>query len=528
MIRRTPRDGVLGVHRIRDRAGGAADAVRARDQRDDGRRRSRRLIFDEHAVTTTVGDQVLAQQQAGRRIEEADVLVVPLHTDGAADPAGRRGVVRAADLDEAVEVDGALGEGVVAKGLDRQRAQVRALVGEGGPDLALGGAVDAGVGPALVPVIEPRLRLVERLEAQPAHGLLCVRDAGLDLALAIGIADAARQADDAVVREHIAVQRVEQRVVDVGLEDAFAQVVEHDGGRRAAEPAKACSWSWAHVFVDDFQVSSRTALRLCASVSRKRARPSVLARRRVPHHRPVAVVDLRLFAGPRRDHDARLGFGGADQAAHEALHRGVPRLEVMAVDELLPDRHRRAAVVAPARDQLAVRLAGARAGRDRRPRVGDRRRGSGRFCGGRVGDHLRQRGPVLAATRPGHARRSPRPSGTRWPSRAARRPRARYAATTSPAGPAPLPVVASFRSRRWPFPSADHWSGGVVNVPRAAFSGRFSGDQEWPVFGDHRGMANGPKDQRVTRREWLQASAVLGARRGGSGLHWFQGSRSLG
>jgi hypothetical protein len=122
------RDGVLGVHRIRDRAGGAADAVRARDQRDDGRRRSRRLIFDEHAVTTTVGDQVLAQQQAGRRIEEADVLVVPLHTDGAADPAGRRGVVRAADLDEAVEVDGALGEGVVAKGLDRQRAQVRVRV----------------------------------------------------------------------------------------------------------------------------------------------------------------------------------------------------------------------------------------------------------------------------------------------------------------------------------------------------------------------------------------------------------------
>jgi hypothetical protein len=28
---------------------------------------------------------------------------------------------------------------------------------------------------------------------------------------------------------------------------------------------------------------------------------------RVAHHRAVAVVDLRFFAGPRLDHDARLG-----------------------------------------------------------------------------------------------------------------------------------------------------------------------------------------------------------------------------
>jgi hypothetical protein len=37
-----------------------------------------------------------------------------------------------------------------------------------------------------------------------------VADAGFDLALAVGIADAARQRDDAIVREDVAVQRIER------------------------------------------------------------------------------------------------------------------------------------------------------------------------------------------------------------------------------------------------------------------------------------------------------------------------------
>ena len=68
--------------------------------------------------------------------------------------------------------------------------------------------------------------------------LLRVADAGFDLALAIGIADATRQADDAVVREHVAIERIERRLVDVGREHALFEVVEDDDPRRAAEPTK--------------------------------------------------------------------------------------------------------------------------------------------------------------------------------------------------------------------------------------------------------------------------------------------------
>ena len=66
-------------------------------------------------------------------------------------------------------------------------------------------------------------------------------DAGFDFAFAIGISDPARHGDRAVVRQHIAVQRIERGIVDVGDEHALAQIVEHDDARGAAQPAKGSS-----------------------------------------------------------------------------------------------------------------------------------------------------------------------------------------------------------------------------------------------------------------------------------------------
>ena len=115
--------------------------------------------------------------------EEADVHAVPLDRDVAAEPARRRGVVGVLDLDAAVEMDRAPAELVVAKRLDRQRPQRRPLLGEHGGDLALGGAMDAGVGPAGVPAVEVGLRLGERLEAQALERGLGMADRRLDFPL---------------------------------------------------------------------------------------------------------------------------------------------------------------------------------------------------------------------------------------------------------------------------------------------------------------------------------------------------------
>ena len=159
---------------------------------------------------------MLAQQLAGLRIEQADEEVVPLHVDAPADPAGRRAVVRGLDFDAAIEMHGPHAEAVIAKRLERERAERGLLLGKHRGDLALRRAVDARVGPVRFPAIEIRLRLLERLEAQAAQRrLLRVADARFDFALAIGIADATRQRDDAVVREHVAIERIERGVVDV-------------------------------------------------------------------------------------------------------------------------------------------------------------------------------------------------------------------------------------------------------------------------------------------------------------------------
>ena len=62
------------------------------------------------------------------------------------------------------------------------------------------------------PVIQVRLRLFQALEAQPFQRcLLGMPDAALDLPLPIRIANAARQGDGAVVRQQIAIERIQGR-----------------------------------------------------------------------------------------------------------------------------------------------------------------------------------------------------------------------------------------------------------------------------------------------------------------------------
>ena len=252
--------------------------------------------------------------------------------------------------------------------------------------------MNARVGPVLVPAIQIGLGGLEGLEAQALQRRpLRVADAGFDFAFPIGVADATRQRDGAVVREHVAIERIERRVVDVGREHALFEVIEHDDGRGAAEPAEGALVQLTP------RLRARSPRQQADGFPRVRQREekesgaAVLAGLGPTHHRALAVIDLALFARTRGDDDARLGRRGAAQFCHEATDACVLRGEAVILDEILLDGHRIAAAGQRLVNQLAIGLAGARTRRStgprRQPRVGGHLARGGRLCR-RVGGHL--------------------------------------------------------------------------------------------------------------------------------------------
>ena len=232
------------------------------------------------------------------------------------------------------------------------------------------------------------LRLLQALEAQSVQRrALRVANARFDFAFAIRIAHATWEADDPIVREHVAIDGIERRVVDVRREHAFFEIVEDDEARRAAQPAKRPLVELGPRL--RARVPDEQAHRFARVAERQDEEPraSVLGRLRMTDHRAVAVVDLRFFTRCRRDDDARFDGRAAAQLADEATDAGVASGETL-LHEVLPDRHRVAPQFQGCFDLLAVRRTRARRRRATRRRVGGHLRlGNCRFCGW-VGGHL--------------------------------------------------------------------------------------------------------------------------------------------
>src|SRR2546428_2065941 len=301
---------VTTMDRLAQRPDVAARPGRAGQQRQRGRRRALGLIVGVDRVAPAGLAPVLAEEFPGRGIEEPDVVLVPLDGDLAAEPARRRGVVGAGDFGAAVEMHGAGAVLVVAKGFERQRLEMGLLLGEHRRDLAFGGAVDARVSPAGVPAIEIGLGFLETLEAQTfERRALRVADGGLDLAFAIGVADAAGHGDRAVVGEHIAIERVEGRIVDIRREHALLEVIGDDDVDSATETAERFFVELGPAPCARREGEQADALAAVAEGEDEQPRAAVLPNDRVPHHRALTVVDLAFFAG--RGDDPPMGLGRA-------------------------------------------------------------------------------------------------------------------------------------------------------------------------------------------------------------------------
>jgi len=159
------------------------------------------------------------------------------------------------------------------------------------------------------------------------------------------------------VRQHVAVDGVERRVVDVGREHAFLQVVEHDDLRCATETTEGLLVQLGPDLRARAKRQEPDALAAPAQRAHEQPHPAVLARLRVAHHRAVAVVALAL--GTRRRLDHRMCLEGLlpAQRHHEAPHTLIAVREPVIVDQVLPHRHRVAALSDTRLDELAVGLA---------------------------------------------------------------------------------------------------------------------------------------------------------------------------
>jgi hypothetical protein len=160
--------------------------------------------------------------------------------------------------------------------------------------------------------------------------------------------------------QHVTIERVQCRIVDVRLEDAFAQVIEDNDSGRAAQPAKGLLVQFRpHTAA---RTKDQQTHRLAAVSQRHHEQPgaAIFAATRIAHHRAGAVVDLCLFA--RRGHDDCACFRAtlAAQAANIPLYALIAAGKTVLVDQVLPDRHRIAALRQRQLDRLTVRLTNAR------------------------------------------------------------------------------------------------------------------------------------------------------------------------
>ena len=236
-----------------------------------------------------------------RRIDKAHPQTPDVDDHFAADAARRRGIVRAVDFDVTVEVNGSLEDAVVLEPCCRQRQQMRPFLFEHRPHLPFGRAVNARRRPALVPVCEKGVLLVDALEAPPLQSrFLRVSDCRFNFALEIGRVWPARQRDNAVAFEHLGIERVELWIVDVGLDDTLFEVVEPDRRRRAAEIRERLLVQSAPDLTRRFPNGLAEGVATVAQRHHEQPRPTIFAGARVTRQRAFSIVNLRLLA--------RLGF----------------------------------------------------------------------------------------------------------------------------------------------------------------------------------------------------------------------------
>ncbi|KJS70446.1 MAG: hypothetical protein JM57_08660 [Comamonadaceae bacterium BICA1-1] len=129
---------------------------------------------------------------------------------------------------------------------------------EHGLHLAPFGAVDAFGRPVLLPLRQELVLCLDGLKAPALQGRgLGVANGMLHRALAVGVAHPRRVGHHTVVRQGSGIDRVELGLVQIGLQNAFLEVIQHHVLRAAAEVAQGLLVQLTQICWPDFQTTRR-------------------------------------------------------------------------------------------------------------------------------------------------------------------------------------------------------------------------------------------------------------------------------
>src|SRR3989449_12298 len=272
-------------------------------------------------------------------VEELNLAAGRAHPEVLADQAMRPGVVGPAEDDVAVGMKlGLLPLGQLP-GRERQRAQRRPLdLVEDLERNPLGGPVEAAAGDLHAPAQEMAIAVVHVAEGAAGQGVALgvVNPALFHLAFVLGRPWRTGRGGEAVVLGALAIAALDLRIVEGGVHDGGAEIIEHDAAWNAPEELERRAMQAEPR--GDRMIEHDLGVLVAAEGQRHHedpgpADPPALG---IEELAGEAEVDLSLVARPH--FQAERGPARAwRQPTQEALHRGVAAGEAVLLDEKLPD-----------------------------------------------------------------------------------------------------------------------------------------------------------------------------------------------
>jgi hypothetical protein len=181
-------------------------------------------------------------------------------------------------------------------------------------------------------------------------------DRVLDRALAVRVTHPCRVGDDAVVGQYVPVDGVQFRLVQVGLDDAFLEVIEHDVGATAAEVAPCLFMQPGPGLLARFPDHPAEAAPRVTQGHHEQPWTAITVGAGNTRHGTFAVIDLYLLARGKFKPVELLRLPGHEHAG-EALDAVVAGGEAEPVNQVLVDRRVVTAQAQLLGDEGAVRLA---------------------------------------------------------------------------------------------------------------------------------------------------------------------------